>query len=303
MKIGYPCINRSLDCKSDHTFRLRNYNEKRLIETVEQNLTCLREILEYNIKNKMYFFRITSDLVPFASHPVNKFKWQKFFEGYFRAIGKFIKAFDMRISMHPDQFTLINSLDRGIFVRSTAELEYHADVLDLMELDATAKIQIHVGGVYNEKEKSMKRFVSRSGVLSERILKRLVIENDERNYKLADCLKLHKETGIPVLFDVYHHERNNNGESITGCLGDTSRTWKKSDGIPMVDYSQQKKGAVRGAHAEKIEISKFKEFLKKTHPYDFDIMLEIKDKEQSALKAVKAALHDSRFLQQAYHED
>lgn len=303
MKIGYPCINRSLKCKSDSTFRLRNYSDTRLVETVRQNLQCLLEILEYNIREKLYFFRITSDLVPFASHPVNRFGWQAYFKKEFLRIGDFIRKNDLRISMHPDQFTLINSIDPLIFTRSVAELEYHADVLDLMDLKSTAKIQIHVGGVYKEKEKSMKRFVQRYEKLSTRVRRRLVIENDEHNYKLADCLTINKETGIPILFDAYHHERNNDGEGAVECLEESSRTWKSFDGIPMIDYSQQRKGAVKGAHAERIDIGKFKRFLKTTLPYDFDIMLEIKDKEKSALKAVRAASHDIRFHRQVQIEN
>ncbi|MDH4210733.1 MAG: UV DNA damage repair endonuclease UvsE [candidate division WOR-3 bacterium] len=303
MKIGYPCINRSLKCKSARTFRIRNYSEARLIETVRRNLQCLLEIIEYNIREELYFFRITSDLVPFASHPVNRCRWQKFFKKEFLKIGDIIRKNDLRISMHPDQFTLINSIDPRIFTRSIAELEYHADVLDLMDLNSTAKIQIHVGGVYKEKDKSMKRFVLRYGKLSTRVRKRLVIENDEHNYKLADCLKINKETDVPVLFDAYHHEMNNEGEGTAECLEESSRTWRSFDGIPMIDYSQQKKGAVKGAHAERINTGKFKRFLKITHPYDFDIMLEIKDKEKSALKAVRAASHDIRFYRQVQIEN
>jgi len=303
MKIGYPCINRSIECKADRTFRLKNYSETRLIETIRQNLCCLNQILKYNISKKIYFFRITSDLIPFASHPVNKCRWQDLFSDTFSEIGTTIKKNDLRISMHPDQFTLINSIDPRIFVRSVAELEYHADVLDLLGLNASAKIQIHVGGVYKEKEKSMRRFIARYKRLSMRIRRRLVIENDEHSYKLADCLRINRETNVPVLFDSYHHERNNDGENISECLEKSTPTWKSTDGIPMIDYSEQRKGGTKGAHAETIDVRKFKRFLKASYPYDFDVMLEIKDKEKSALKAVQAASSDTRFRKECKRED
>lgn len=266
-----------------------------MIETVRMNLTCLRRILQFNVERKLYFFRVTSDLVPFASHPVNKFRWQKFFEKQFNEIGDFVGKHDLRISMHPDQFTLINSLDTDIFRRSIAELNYHADIIELMKLDESAKIQIHVGGVYRDKVKSLKRFVSRYKRLSKRLRKRLVVENDEYSYTLQDCIRIHAETGIPVLFDVYHHKWNNNGEDISQCLTSSSRTWEEHDGIPMIDYSQQKQGSPKRAHAEKMKPREFSRFLDSTRPYDFDIMLEIKDKEKSALKAVKIAALDKRF--------
>ena len=164
-----------------------------------------------------------------------------------------------------------------------------------MELDTSAKIQIHVGGVYGDKEKSMKRFVERFEKLDEIIKRRLVIENDERRYRLEDCLQINAETGIPVLFDVFHHEVNNSGETIREAFDVFTKTWKKKDGIPMVDYGSQQIGELKGKHADSIDLENFKKLLEETTPLDFDIMLEIKDKEKSALKAIKLASKDDRL--------
>lgn len=295
MKIGYPCINLSLDCKGDRTFRLKSYSEERLIETVQNNLDCTLEMLRFNVGHHILFFRITSDLVPFASHPVCQFNWQHLFRAKFEEIGDFIKAHGIRISMHPDQFTLINSLDTGVFERSLEELRYHAGVLNLMRLDTSAKIQIHVGGGYGDRGKSITRFMERFGQIDEGIRGRLVVENDDRLYRVEDCLRIHAETGIPVLFDVFHHEANNSGTAIREVFNLVAGTWKERDGIPMVDYSSQKDGERKGRHAQSIDPDAFKKFLEQTRPFDFDLMLEIKDKEQSALKAIEIASDDPRF--------
>ena len=231
MKIGYPCINRTIGCKSDRTFRLKSYSEAYLKEIIENNLDCLQKIILFNSDHRILFFRITSDLIPFASHPVCKFDWRNFFLKKFKEIGKMMKGYDMRISMHPDQFTLINAVDRQIVGNSLRELTYHLQVLDLLGVDSSAKIQIHVGGVYGHKQKSMQRFIKQ-----------------------------------------------------------------------LVDYSSQQKGQRIGKHAESIDEDKFAHFLQETQPFDFDIMLEIKDKEKSALKAVKIASHDLRFLKSGKKE-
>jgi UV DNA damage endonuclease len=296
MKIGYPCINTTIGCKSSRTFRLKSYSEKRLIETVENNLACLGRILRFNLKHNILFFRITSDLIPFASHPVCKFDWQRSFGREFKAIGDFVKKWGIRISMHPDQFTLINSLDQRVFENSVRELVYHAQVLDLMKLDTSAKIQIHVGGTYRDRDRSMIRFVERFEKLDEIVKRRLVIENDDRCYSLRDCIQISAKTGIPVLFDVLHHEVNSSGETIQEAFGLFTKTWKEKDGLPMVDYSSQMAGHKIGKHAEAINLEHFREFLDKSKPYDFDIMLEIKDKQTSALKAIEIASQDNRFL-------
>ncbi len=296
MKIGYPCKNLTIGCKGDRTFRLRSYSEERLLATVENNLNCLLEMLKFNVRHDILFFRITSDLVPFASHPICTFDWQAYFRAKLEEIGDFIKTNDIRISMHPDQFTLINSIDDGVFERSAGELLYHARVLDAMGLDTAAKVQIHVGGVYGDKDRSMQRFIERFHIVPEVIKRRLVVENDDRNYTLKECIVISKETGIPVLFDVFHHKIHNSGESIQQAFSMFHGTWKKKDGVPMVDFSFQGVGKIRGGHAETIDLELFQEFLDRTKPYDFDIMLEIKDKEQSAIKAVGLAKEDKRFV-------
>lgn len=297
MRVGYPCINRTLECRGNSTFRLDSYSEDRLIETVENNLRCLKKMLKFNVERDIFFFRITSDLVPFASHEVNDHDWQGRFKDRFREIGEYIKENNIRISMHPDQFIVLNSKKERVWRDSTSELDYHADVLDAMGLPLSAKIQLHVGGVYGNKEKSMERFISRYNELDDKIRERLVIENDDVSYTLQDCLKISSECGVPVLFDHFHHQLNSSGESLQDALERVSKTWKKQDGIPMTDYSSQQEGEKTGKHAESIDMEDFRNFLEMSRPYDFDVMFEIKDKEKSALKALEDLKNDERFNQ------
>ena len=296
MRIGYPCINRSIGCTASRTFRLDSYSEERMRDTVNGNLACLEKILAYNVRHGMLFFRITSDLVPFASHPVCTFPWQDEFAGVFEKTGDYIRQHGFRISLHPDQFVLLNAPDKGILQRSIADLEYQVQVLDLMGLAPSAKVQVHVGGVYGDKPAAIDRFLKQYDLLDTAIRDRLVIENDERLYTLSDCLAIHERTGIPVIADTFHHFLYNNGEQFTALLDPVRKTWKTHDGIPMVDYSSQEPGKRVGAHALHIVAEDFRQFLKESRPADFDIMLEIKDKERSALAALAIARDDPRLV-------
>jgi UV DNA damage endonuclease len=296
MRIGYPCINRSIGCTASRTFRLASYTEERMRDTVNKNLACLEKILSYNAMHGMLFFRITSDLVPFASHPVCTFPWQEEFAGMFEKIGEYIRRYGFRISMHPDQFVLLNAPDKGVLQRSIDDLVYQVQVLDLMGLDPSAKVQVHVGGVYGDKPAGIDRFVKQYDLLDTAIRNRLVIENDERLYSLSDCLAIHGRTGIPVIADAFHHSLLNNREQFTSLLDPIRKTWNVKDGIPMIDYSSQEPGKRVGAHAGHIVAEDFLQFLKETLPADFDIMLEIKDKEKSALAALALARDDPRLV-------
>ena len=295
MKIGYPCRNLTIGCSSGKTFRLKSYSEERIISTVQDNLRCLLDMCRFNAEHGILFLRITSDLIPFASHPVCRFDWRTFFADSLDEIGALIRSQGMRISMHPDQFTLINSIDPAIFARSNAELAYHAAVLEALGLDTRAKIQIHIGGVYGDRKASIDRFVERFGLLDQSIRQRLIIENDDRRYTLRDCLGVSERTGLPVLFDVLHHEVNGSGESLRQAVRLTKATWSDKDGIPMVDYSSQAKGRKPGVHTNSIDLAHFVAFLEDTRPFDFDVMLEIKDKERSAMKALDGASVDPRL--------
>jgi len=287
MKIGYPCVNRSVGCTANSTFRLANYSESNLIEKVTNNLDCLNKILRYNVDNDLLFFRISSDLIPFASHPVCTFNWQEYFKERFQDVGNIIIENEIRISMHPDQFVLINSNNESIVSKSILDLKWHCEVLDLMGLNETAKVQIHVGGVYGDKRSAMGRFVDNYEKLPDFIKRRLAIENDERLYSLKDCLSVSKETGIPVIFDSFHHSCLNNGETMNEAIKLSEKTWSKKDSILMTDYSSQESNERFGKHTAHIDIEKFGQYLKETKEHDFDIMLEIKDKEKSALKAIE----------------
>jgi UV DNA damage endonuclease len=285
MKIGYPCSNLSIGCSTQRTFRLASFSTERLCETVTDNLACLQRALEWNAEHGIEFFRISSTTIPFASHPTMTVDWQREFETPLAELGRFINEHDMRINTHPGQYVLLNSPREDVVERSVAELMYHAELFDLMGLDDTAKIQIHTGGVYGDKAAAIDAFIDRYTDLPEPIRRRLVIENDERNYSLADNLAIHERTGIPLLFDVFHHTLLNDGESLPEALDAFMPTWD-GHGAPMMDYSTQNPDKQPGAHTQSIDIDDFAGVLAEIGDRDLDIMLEIKDKEQSALAAM-----------------
>ena len=68
------------------------------------------------------------------------------------------------------------------------------------------KINIHIGGVYNDKEGTMARFAQEFKTLSPNVRARLTVENDDwpSAFAISDLMWLHRETGIPLVFDFHH---------------------------------------------------------------------------------------------------
>lgn len=298
MKLGYiGNAFSSTRCKPDKRFRLTSYSREKLYSTIKSNLECIRKTLRFNQKNKLLFYRI-ADFIPFASHrvslPIEEIL--NFFKNELEEIGAYIRKHNFRISMHPGQYTVINSPIIEVVDKARQELFYNTLVLDKMGLDLTAKVQIHVGGGYGDKNVAMGRFIQNYLTLPDNIQKRLVIENDDRIFDLQDCLAIYKEVEIPVVFDVFHHSIKNNNEDVVHAIQLAQETWKKSsDGILILDWSSQQPDAKLGKHANTIDMNKFRAFIQKTKGINFDIMLEIRDKEQSALKAIKVLLDYERI--------
>tara|TARA_Y100001970_G_scaffold292424_1_gene433678 strand:- start:2911 stop:3789 length:879 start_codon:yes stop_codon:yes gene_type:complete len=285
MKIGYPCTNLSIGCYSNKKFRLANFSIDKFVETVKNNLDCLNQIIDYNIKNNFLFLRISSETIPFASHEICNIDWKRKFRNELKYIGKKLQKNNFRVSMHPGQFTLLNSPNKNVVKKSLAELKYHADFLDAISLDNSAKIQIHVGGVYGNKDRAIKRFVNTFKVMSNKIKSRLVIENDDYHYSIGDCMKINSHTNIPIILDNLHLECLNDGESLIEAYQMIKNTWYGEHGIPMLDYSSQQEGARIGKHTDRLNQEHFSNFINVMKNEEFDLMFEIKDKEKSVGKA------------------
>lgn len=286
MKIGYACIPLGVNWSTNRKISLKNFSYKRFLEITTLNLEDLRKILEYNIKNNIYLFRISSDIIPFGSHSINNIPWQKIFKSQLEDIGIFIKENEIRVSMHPGQYTILNSPAEEIVTRAIKDIEYHTQFLDSLYLDYSHKIVLHLGGRYNNKLESLKRFIKNFKMLSQSARKRLVIENDERNFNFTDVLYVSEVLNIPIVFDYFHHTINPVSMDIKEILLLVKETWKREDGNVKIHYSEQSRFKRLGSHSEFIETAKFLKFYNAIKGFDPDIMLETKDKNISAIKCI-----------------
>ena len=288
MKIGYACQTIGIPETGFKSCTKKNADEEILMSVISHNLDALDCIIDYNIANHIHLFRITSDLIPFGSSPINQLKWWEIFRKRLACMGTKTRENGMRISMHPGQYTVINSPDELVVERAVKDLEYHTRLLEALDPCQENKIILHIGGAYGDKEIAMNRFVDNYKKLDATIRKHLVIENDDKLYNIDEVMKISRLTGAPVIFDVLHHKINPAGEgnSIYEWIAKSKDTWKPEDGSQKIHYSQQNPLKKPGSHSQTISLEIFHDFIKGLDGMDPDIMLEVKDKNLSAVKCL-----------------
>lgn len=286
INFGYACLGLGIVDTQIKSCRMHTSTPELLHKIIAHNLQVLMRLIQYNKNNGIHLFRITSDLIPFGSSPINSLNWQYEFSNIFEELGEAIRNASLRVSMHPGQYTVINSPDDDVVRRAIADLKYHEQVLNLLKTDSTNKIILHVGGAYADKRTAIDRFFKSWVHLSYEIRSRIALENDERIYNISDVLNIAYHLGIPAVFDTLHHAINPPKENLseTEWILKCAETWKLSDGRQEIHYSQQDSYKRQGAHSKSIYLEPFLKFHETIRNTDLDIMLEVKDKNLSTIK-------------------
>lgn len=274
------------------------------------SLGYLDAIFDYLGEQRIRMYRISSDIAPYFTHPeLPQFHNQidECREDLAR-LGEKARRLDLRLSMHPSQYIVLNAVEERVAGAAIADFTYHADFLDALGCGPEARIITHVGGVYGDRAAAAARFVERYNALPERARARLVLENDDVSWGVPDILAIHAETGIPLVFDILHHRVNNPGgltevDACAACLA----TWPAGV-MPKIHYSSQRKAnrdVVRkdrasgarvtvsqppkpGQHDDWIDPADFLWFLGAMGSARFDAMLEAKRKDEAVMRLREA---------------
>ena len=290
MSIGYACLNIGTPNTNIRSIMQRNATPEKLTEVTAHNLEALEKMVDYNIANDIRLYRISSDLIPFGSSPVNALDWPEIHKEAFERVGAKIRKSGMRVSLHPGQYTVLNSPTEDVGERAIADLIYHDKILAALGTDTTNKIVLHVGGIYGDKKEAIERFEQNFRRLPETVQNRLILENDDRLYNIEEVLELAHRLQIPAVYDNLHHAINPpaSGGADPYWIAEAKKTWKMTDGNQKIHYSQQAPGKRPGAHTDTIDLETFLTFHDQLEDKQIDIMLEVKDKNLSAIKCQNA---------------
>tara|TARA_B100000963_G_scaffold99770_1_gene86225 strand:+ start:1648 stop:2598 length:951 start_codon:yes stop_codon:yes gene_type:complete len=298
IQLGLCCLNITMrESKptvfSSRTMIIRTVKEKGieyLKEKIIQNLKDTIKLIQWNEKNGIKVFRLSSNLFPHKSNPKIDDYTFDFAKPYLKLIGKIAKKYNQRLTFHPGQYNVVGTPNEKVFLQTINDLSYHAEVLDLMEMGCDSVMVVHGGGLYGDKEKTMIRWCEQYKLLPENIKKRLVLENCEKCFSIEDCLKISEKVNIPVVFDTHHYEcynllhPENQMKPASEYIEAILNTWKKRGIKPKFHVSEQGAGRT-GHHSDFIEvIPDYLMEIPEKYNTHIDIMIEAKKKELAIRK-------------------
>ena len=295
MQLGYACINMQLSYPpkgiqrriTGRSMIKRTFQEKGLDYASEislKNARDLHHIMAWNVLNGYKFFRIGSDLFPWASeYKISELKDIEQIKQWLHSAGVMAKTHGIRLTSHPGPFNVLVSPHQHVVEKCVVDLSIHGELFDMIGLSRTPynKINIHLGGAYGDKESAMDRFCKNFELLPESVSSRLTVENDDKEsmYSVKDLYYgIYNRIGVPIVFDYHHHRFCDGGLSEQDALELAISTWP--EGItPATHYSEsrsieQEDDKIRPqAHSDyvydKIE----------TYGNTIDVMVEAKKKE------------------------
>jgi UV DNA damage endonuclease len=289
MLLGYACKNESLgklgSFRSLTVKRASAMNEADRIKLIKQltleNLETTFHILQWNVLRGIYMYRVSSRLIVLDNHELNTWDWvnDSDVKAYGIAIRMFCKEHNIRLSLHPDQFCVLNSHKAEVVDRTISILVHQNEVAELLGINI---IVLHVGGVYDNKLHGLVRFMSGFHRLHDYIKAKIVVENDDKSYNAKEVLELCQALKIPMVLDI-HHNNCNNDTDVSHLIYEIHKTWDNHSDKPKVHLSSGATSKTDRKHADYVTYDDFRDALVLLDGYDFDIMIEAKKKELSVL--------------------
>ena len=212
------------------------------------NIGALRGLVQRvgSLDHGLRMVRIGSDVLPVYTEPTWGYYWRAssiraLCEREFNSIGQLARDLDVRLSMHPGQFTVLASDRPDVVDRSIEEFEYHADIARWLGYGKTFqdfKINVHIAG-----KAGPAGIRAAYGRLSPEARNTITIENDENSWGLDACLEL--VDTCPIVLDIHHHWVRE-GEYISS-MDDRVRRVRDSwrDVRPTCHYSVSREDCLR----------------------------------------------------------
>jgi UV DNA damage endonuclease len=234
-------------------------------------------------------FRINSQILPLATHPVTGYDLEQLdpsgaIAGAFEWAGALARAYDVRLSLHPDQFVVLNSEREAVVRSAVQELELQATIAEMIGADV---IVVHAGGAAGGTATALERLERGLPLLSVRVRDRLALENDDRSFTPRSLLPVCERSGVPLVYDVHHHRCLGDGFSVLEATELAACTWGDREPYAHISSPRERWEAPNPrAHADYVDPADFPDVWRDR---SMTIDVEAKAKERAVL-ALKDAV-------------
>ena len=298
VQLGLCCMNVTLKKQKPPVYAARRIivrmidklGIEELKRRILQNLDDLYKMLQWNESKGIRVFRLSSEMFQHKNNKRVQDYTYDFAIPMLQKIGAYARENGHRLTFHPGQFNNLGSNRECVIQQTLLDLEYHADVLDLMGMGSDSVMVIHGGGTYGDKPGTMKRWIANYNKLPDKIKRRLVLENCEKCYSIRDCLKMSFKCGVPVVLDTHHFEcykKLHPDEAFKPpevYIPFILNTWSNKGIKPKFHVSEQGSGKL-GHHSDYINIlPTYLLEIPTKYGVHIDIMIEAKMKELSIQK-------------------
>lgn len=260
----------------------------KLLAVTKENLNHTLRMLYYNLGHQIELYRFSSSIVPLATHPEVRWDFHTPFRTEWKEIGDLVKKKKLRVSFHPNQFTLFTSPQKRITENAVIDMDYHYRMLEAMGIEDSGLINIHIGGAYGDKQKTIIRFYENLKTLPLPIKKIMTLENDDKTYNAEETLTACEREGVPFVFDYHHHIANQCETPLDSLLPRLFATWSGRGVPPKIHISSPKSSKEFRSHSDFVSVEFILPCLKLLQEFgrDVDFMIEAKAKDQALLKLV-----------------
>ena len=260
-----------------------------LTAIARDNAQALRDAVQKCAELGIGAFRINSQVLPLATHPVSRYTLADLdpdgtITTAFREAGALARTHDVRLSFHPDQFVVLNSERPQVVDSSLDEMRMHGEMAALVGADV---LTLHAGSTAGGLPEALVRLERGIERLSAAARERLALENDDRRFTPEVILPLCERLGIPMVYDVHHHRCNPDALDVRSATGHAAATWGARE--PHFHVSSPRAGWNEGdarPHADYIDPADFPEAWRERA---LTVDVEAKAKERAVL-AIRDAL-------------
>lgn len=263
---------------------------RKLERIAGENLNNTLRLLRHNRAHDIHVYRFSSKLIPLFGHESLE-GWNPIplLQDTFRQIGEYVKEHQMRVSFHPDHFTVMSTPRPEVLLKSKEDLWRHHLMLVAMGLDERAKCNIHMGGIYGNKEQSLSRFITQFRLLEPSIQRRITLENDDKTFNAEETLIACEKLHLPMVLDIHHDAVNPSKKKGFELWSRIIKTWENQKIPPKIHVSSPKNEKDIRAHADFVVSEELIKFLKsiRSNTKELDVMIEAKKKDDALFQLIQ----------------